>query len=89
MDQSMRVIDYIKNGRVRADGGRAGIGIPDVGTVPVPVPYAVHADRQAIGRRAAQTLSAPYSDGRAKRPSARRANQRPGYRHADDSGGLS
>ena len=45
-------------------GRRTGcIGIPDVGTVPVPVPYAVHADRQAIGRRAAQTLSAPYPDG--------------------------
>ena len=71
------------------DQSMRGIGIPDVGTVPVPVPYAVHADWQAIGRRAAQTLSAPYPDGRAKRPSARRADQRPGYRHADDSGGLS
>lgn len=91
MDQSMRVIDYIKNVAeyVRTADGLAGIGIPDVGTVPVPVPYAVHADRQAVGRRAAQTLSAPYPDGRAKRPSARRADQRPGYRHADDSGGLS
>ena len=69
MDQSMRVIDYIKN---VAEYVRTADGLVSASQMLerflFPSPYAVHADRQAFRRRAAQTLSAPYPDGRAKRP---------------------